>query len=92
MDVDSAPQNFSLGIKELWEVPKGTIEPGFLKHTLGWPLDDSYGGGFLYAMSETQIQIGYIVGLDYKDPYTSPYEEFQLWKTHPQISKYLTKG
>jgi electron-transferring-flavoprotein dehydrogenase len=63
-----------------------------LKHTLGWPLTNEYGGGFLYAMSETQIHLGYIVGLDYKNPYVSPYEEFQRWKTHPSIKKYIENG
>lgn len=90
---DSQPQVYSLGIKELWEVPDGVIEPGYLEHTAGWPTPwDTYAGGFMYSKTANLIHLGYVVGLNYKNPYLNPYEEFQQWKTSKHIKKVLEKG
>ena len=91
LDKDSAPQSYSLGFKEVWEVPKGAA--GHVMHTVGWPIPImSYGGGFLYFKEDNQVLLGLVVGLDYKDPYLSPYELFQRWKTHPEIASLLSGG
>ena len=87
------PQSYSLGIKELWEINPALHQPGLVIHTAGWPLDQhSYGGSFLYHLEKNQVAVGYVVGLDYKNPYLSPYEEFQRYKTHPAISPFFTHG
>jgi electron-transferring-flavoprotein dehydrogenase len=87
------PQNYGLGIKEIWEIPAAQHTLGKVTHTLAWPLDQhTYGGGFLYHLENNQIALGLIVGLDYKNPYLDPYEEFQRWKTHPEIRKVLAGG
>jgi electron-transferring-flavoprotein dehydrogenase len=87
------PQLYALGIKEVWDLPPGRIEPGQVIHTLGWPLDGStFGGGFLYGMQNHQLIVGLVVGLDYKNPLLDPHAEFQRWKTHPAVAKLLAGG
>ena len=90
---NSDPQQYGIGLKEIWEVPEECHHEGLVMHTTGWPLDnDTYGGSFIYHAENKQIFIGYVVGLDYKNPYLSPFEEFQRFKTHPAIAKILTGG
>ncbi|HXH69601.1 MAG TPA: electron transfer flavoprotein-ubiquinone oxidoreductase [Pyrinomonadaceae bacterium] len=87
------PQVFSLGVKELWEVPAGNFEEGRVVHTLGFPSDaKTYGGGWIYGMKNNVISIGYVTGLDYFDPLLDPHAEFQKFKTHPEIAKILAGG
>ncbi|UTH76772.1 electron transfer flavoprotein-ubiquinone oxidoreductase [Chromobacterium sp. IIBBL 290-4] len=82
------PQTFGIGIKELWEVPAENHQPGHITHTVGWPLDTAtYGGSFLYHLEDNLVAVGFVVGLDYQNPYLSPFEEFQRFKTHPAIKK-----
>ncbi|MEB0135622.1 electron transfer flavoprotein-ubiquinone oxidoreductase [Actimicrobium sp. CCC2.4] len=84
------PQTYGLGLKELWEIDPKLHQPGLVVHTAGWPLDnDTYGGSFLYHLENNQVAVGYVVGLGYANPYLSPYEEFQRYKTHPEISKFF---
>ena len=90
---DKEPQVFSLGVKELWEVPAGNIEEGKVIHTLGFPSDtDTYGGGWIYGMKNNVVSIGYVTGLDYKDPNIDPHLEFQKFKTNPQVAEILKGG
>ena len=87
------PQVFSLGIKELWELPEGNFEEGLVVHTLGFPSDTkTYGGGWMYGMKDNVLSIGYVTGLDYLDPKIDPHAEFQKYKTHPEIAKILKGG
>ena len=87
------PQTYGIGIKELWEVPAERHEKGLVVHTTGWPLPtDTYGGGFVYHLEDRLVAIGYVVGLNYTNPHLSPFEEFQRYKTHPEIRKYLEGG
>ena len=87
------PQAYGLGIKEIWQVPPEQHQEGLVVHTAGWPLDsDTYGGSFLYHLDNNQIALGLVVGLDYQNPYLSPFEEFQRYKTHPAIAQYLKGG
>jgi electron-transferring-flavoprotein dehydrogenase len=87
------PQVYGIGLKELWEVKAELHEPGLVVHTAGWPLSsDTYGGSFLYHMDKRQVAVGFVVGLAYDNPYLSPYEEFQRFKTHPEIGKYFAQG
>ncbi len=87
------PQAYGLGIKELWEIDPALHQPGLVVHTAGWPLDNkTYGGSFLYHMENNQVAVGYVVGLSYENPYLSPYEEFQRYKTHPEIRKFFVGG
>ena len=80
------PQTYGIGIKELWEMDPTRHRPGLVIHTTGWPLDArTYGGSFLYQLEGNQVAVGFVVGLDYENPYISPYEEFQRFKTHPEI-------
>ncbi|QCO67097.1 electron transfer flavoprotein-ubiquinone oxidoreductase [Luteimonas yindakuii] len=93
LDADSDPQAYSIGIKELWQLPAGRGTPGKIVHTLGWPADTStYGGSFLYHLDNDQVAIGYVSGLDYQDPNYAPYEAFQQWKHHPMIRPLLDGG
>ena len=86
-------QVFSLGVKELWEVPAGNFEEGKVVHTLGFPSDtQTYGGGWIYGMKNNIVSIGYVTGLDYKDPLIDPHAEFQKFKTHPKIAEILSGG
>jgi len=90
---DRDPQTHAIGIKELWEIDPKMHQPGLVIHTAGWPLDsDTYGGSFLYHMDNNQVAVGYVVGLAYQNPYLSPYEEFQRYKTHPEIRKFFEGG
>ena len=89
---ESGPQVFGLGVKELWDVPAEVHEPGKVVHTQGWPLDDAWGGGFLYHQENGQVALGFVVALDYENPYLSPFEEFQRWKTHPAIRREIAGG
>jgi electron-transferring-flavoprotein dehydrogenase len=93
LDRDTDPQVYSVGIKELWEVPDDRFAPGSVIHTMGWPLDShTFGGSWVYGMRDRIIDIGLAVGLDYRDPSIDPHHEFQLFKTHPLISDLLKGG
>ena len=93
LDKDRNPQVYSLGVKELWEVPEGNYETGKVTHTLGFPSDSqTYGGGWVYGQKNNIVNIGYVTGLDYKDPLIDPHAEFQKFKTHPQIARILEGG
>jgi electron-transferring-flavoprotein dehydrogenase len=86
-------QTFAIGIKELWEIPADKAKPGLVVHTAGWPLnDDAFGGGFLYHLEGHQVTLGYVIGLDYDNPWLSPFEEMQRWKTHPSIRAHIEGG
>ncbi|WP_374264391.1 electron transfer flavoprotein-ubiquinone oxidoreductase [Zoogloea sp.] len=87
------PQTYGIGIKELWEVRPEVHQPGLTMHTVGWPVStDVYGGSFLYHLETNQVAVGFVVGLDYSNPHLSPYEEFQRFKTHPEIRKFFEGG
>lgn len=86
LDQGKDPQSYAIGIKEMWEVDPSQSKPGLVVHTAGWPLDaDTYGGSFLYHLDNNMVVVGLVVGLDYANPWLSPYEEFQRYKTHPAI-------
>ena len=86
-------QTFAIGIKELWEVPAEKAQPGRVVHTAGWPMaGDTFGGGFLYHLADNQVTLGFVIGLDYANPYLSPFEEMQRWKTHPAIRAHIEGG
>lgn len=90
LDAGRDPQSYSIGIKEVWEIDPARHTPGLALHSAGWPLDEmTYGGSFLYHMEANQVAIGFVVGLDYSNPYLSPFEEFQRFKTHPNIRWYF---
>ena len=89
---ESGPQVFGLGVKELWDVPADKHKPGRVVHTQGWPLKDAWGGGFLYHQENNQVALGFVVALDYANPYISPFEEMQRWKTHPAIRAEIEGG
>ena len=90
LDDGKDPQSYGIGIKELWEIDPARHQPGLAIHTAGWPLpNDTYGGSFVYHAENNQLIIGYVVGLDYQNPHMSPFEEFQRFKTHPNIRWYL---
>jgi electron-transferring-flavoprotein dehydrogenase len=87
------PQTYAIGIKELWEIAPDRHQPGLVIHTIGWPLDAAtYGGSFLYHLEDRQVAIGFVIGLDYKNPFLNPFEEFQRFKTHPAIRPYFEGG
>jgi electron-transferring-flavoprotein dehydrogenase len=93
LDAGRDPQSYGLGLKELWEIPAANHKPGLVVHTAGWPLDaNTYGGSFVYHAADNKIAIGFVVGLDYQNPWLSPFEEFQRFKTHPAIRKHLEGG
>jgi electron-transferring-flavoprotein dehydrogenase len=86
-------QSFAIGLKELWEIDPAKAQPGRVVHTAGWPMtDDSFGGGFLYHLPDNKVTLGFVIGLDYPNPWLSPFEEFQRWKTHPAIRAHLEGG
>jgi electron-transferring-flavoprotein dehydrogenase len=86
LDAGRDPQSYAIGVKELWEVDPARSQPGLVVHTAGWPLDaDTYGGSFLYHLNDNLVAVGMVVGLDYANPWLSPFEEFQRYKTHPAI-------
>jgi electron-transferring-flavoprotein dehydrogenase len=87
------PQTYALGVKELWEVDPARARPGLVVHTAGWPMDEqTYGGGFLYHLEGNLVTLGLVTGLDYQNPWISPFEEMQRWKTHPAIRAHLEGG
>jgi electron-transferring-flavoprotein dehydrogenase len=87
------PQTYALGIKEIWEVKPDRHHPGLVEHTVGWPLDHgTYGGSFIYHLENNQVAVGFVVGLDYRNPYLSPFEEMQRFKTHPAIRPTFEDG
>ena len=87
------PQTFAIGIKELWDIAPEKSKPGTVWHSVGWPLSaDTYGGSFLYHLKGNQVAVGYVVGLDYSNPYLSPFEEFQRFKTHPVVRSIFEGG
>ncbi len=93
LDAGRDPQAYGLGIKELWEIDPAQHKPGRVVHTAGWPLDSqTYGGAFLYHLPDNQVTLGFITGLDYSNPWLSPFEEMQRWKTHPAIRSVLEGG
>ena len=84
LDAGRDPQTYALGIKELWEIDPARAKPGHVIHALGWPMDSkTYGGGFLYHAGDNKVTVGFITGLEYSNPWLSPFEEMQRWKTHP---------
>ena len=93
LDAESDPQKYGIGLKELWEIAPEKSRPGHIQHTFGWPLDNATGGGsFLYHYNDNTISLGFVVHLNYKNPYLSPYEEFQRFKSHPKIKELLEGG
>ncbi|OHC43217.1 MAG: electron transfer flavoprotein-ubiquinone oxidoreductase, partial [Rhodanobacter sp. RIFOXYA1_FULL_67_6] len=93
LDQHSDPQGYSIGIKELWQLPAGRVIPGNIVHSFGWPADThTYGGSFLYHLDKDRVALGYISGLDYSDPEYKPWEAFQQWKNHPLIKPLLEGG
>ena len=93
LDEGREPQKFGLGLKELWQVPAEQHRPGLVQHSFGWPLDNATGGGsFLYHMEDRQVMVGFVVHLNYANPYLSPFEEFQRFKTHPLVRGTLEGG
>jgi len=93
LDAESGPQKYGIGLKELWEIPKEKHWPGLVQHTMGWPLkDDTGGGSFLYHFGENLVSVGFVVHLDYANPYLNPFKEFQRAKTHPRIASHLEGG
>ncbi|NMM09222.1 MAG: electron transfer flavoprotein-ubiquinone oxidoreductase [Polaromonas sp.] len=93
LDEGKDPQAYALGVKELWEIDPAKHKPGLVVHTAGWPMDrQTYGGGFMYHLEDNKVTLGFVTGLDYSNPYLSPFEEMQRWKTHPSIKAYLEGG
>jgi electron-transferring-flavoprotein dehydrogenase len=93
LDARSCPQSYGLGLKELWQLPEGRVEPGLIQHSLGWPLDSrTYGGSFIYHLDNNRAYVGFVVGLDYEDPRLSPFESFQQFKHHPSVKSFLEGG
>jgi electron-transferring-flavoprotein dehydrogenase len=90
---NSEPQKFGIGLKELWQVPDDKFQPGLVQHTLGWPLDNKTGGGsFMYHFGDNNVAIGFVVHLNYKNPWLSPFDEFQRFKQHPAVRPHLEGG
>jgi electron-transferring-flavoprotein dehydrogenase len=93
LDAGKDPQSFAIGIKELWEVDPARAKPGLVVHTAGWPMrDQTFGGGFLYHLADNKVTLGFVIGLDYRNPFMSPFEEMQRWKTHPAIRAHIEGG
>jgi electron-transferring-flavoprotein dehydrogenase len=93
LDAGKDPQGYAIGVKELWEVDPKQHKPGLVIHAAGWPLkNDTYGGGFLYHLEDNKVVLGFITGLNYENPWLSPFEEMQRWKTHPAIRKHIEGG
>jgi electron-transferring-flavoprotein dehydrogenase len=90
---DADPQTYGIGIKELWDIAPDKHQVGLVVHSGGWPMEpDTYGGGFLYHLENNQVAVGFVVGLGYTNPHLSPFDEFQRFKTHPEIRKFLEGG
>jgi electron-transferring-flavoprotein dehydrogenase len=92
LEANCEPQVYGIGLKELWDIDPSNHQPGRVIHTQGWPLSDAWGGGFLYHQANNQVALGFVVALDYKNPFLSPFEEFQRWKHHPEIAAILKGG
>jgi electron-transferring-flavoprotein dehydrogenase len=92
LDKGSEPQVYGIGLKELWDIDPEKHVPGRVIHTQGWPLDDAWGGGFIYHQENNQVALGFVVALNYRNPYLSPFEEFQRWKQHPAVREVLEGG
>lgn len=93
LDKNSNAQTYGIGIKEIWEVAPEKHQQGLVLHSSGWPLDTkTYGGSFLYHLDDNKVAVGFVVGLDYQNPYMSPFEEFQRFKTHPAIRDTFANG
>ena len=93
LDEGRNPDSYVVGVKEVWEIPEGSFKPGHVIHTMGYPLkSNTYGGGFVYGMNDTQIAVGLLTGLDYEDPYLDPHLMFQKFKMHPYIAKIFKDG
>jgi electron-transferring-flavoprotein dehydrogenase len=93
LDQGKNPQSYVVGVKEVWEVPEGRIQPGDVAHTMGYPLKaNTYGGGFIYGMKDNKVSVGLLVGLDYRDPFMDPHREFQKFKLHPYVAELLKDG
>jgi electron-transferring-flavoprotein dehydrogenase len=93
LDKGRDPQSYALGVKELWEIDPARARPGLVVHTAGWPMDEqTYGGGFLYHLEGNLVTLGFVTGLDYQNPWISPFEEMQRWKTHPAIRAHIEGG
>ena len=93
LDEGRDPQSYALGVKELWEIDPAKAQPGLVVHTAGWPMDEhTYGGGFLYHLEGNRVTLGFVTGLDYQNPWISPFEEMQRWKAHPSIRAHLEGG
>ncbi len=93
LDEGREPQKFGIGLKELWEIEPSKSKPGLVQHSFGWPLDGGTGGGsFLYHLGDNQVYVGFVLHLNYKNPYLSPFDEFQRFKTHPDVAKLLEGG
>jgi len=93
LDEGKDPQAYAIGVKELWEIDPAKHQPGLVIHTAGWPMnDDTYGGGFMYHLEDNKVTLGLVTGLNYSNPYLSPFEEMQRWKTHPRIKAFLEGG
>ena len=93
LDANNQPQTYGIGLKELWEIDPAKHKPGLVMHTAGWPLDrKTYGGSFLYHLENNQVSVGFVIGLDYENPWLSPYDEFQRFKTHPAIRPFFEGG
>jgi electron-transferring-flavoprotein dehydrogenase len=93
LDAGCDPQVYGLGMKELWQLPPGRVQPGLVQHTVGWPLDSrTYGGSFVYHLNDNQAYVGFVTGLDYRDPRFFPFEAFQQFKHHPEMHAFLKGG
>jgi electron-transferring-flavoprotein dehydrogenase len=93
LDQGKNPQSYVVGVKEIWEIPEGRIQPGDVAHTMGYPLkSNTYGGGFIYGMKDNKVSVGLLVGLDYQDPFMDPHREFQKLKLHPYMAELLKDG
>jgi electron-transferring-flavoprotein dehydrogenase len=93
LDAGRDPQSYALGMKELWQLPKGRVQPGLVQHSFGWPLDSrTYGGSFVYHLNDDRAYVGFVAGLDYVDPRFSPFEAFQQFKHHPEMHAFLQGG
>ena len=93
LDKGKDPQSYAIGIKELWEIDPAKAKPGLVVHTAGWPMtDDTFGGGFLYHLEDNKVTLGFVIGLDYQNPFMNPFEEMQRWKTHSSIRTHIEGG
>jgi electron-transferring-flavoprotein dehydrogenase len=93
LDGGRDPQSYAIGVKELWEIDPSKAKPGLVVHTAGWPMDNhTYGGGFLYHLEGNKVTLGFVTGLDYQNPWLSPFEEMQRWKTHHSIRQHIEGG